>query len=201
MFDYFIGQIKDKTPAHLVLEVNGIAFKMLIPLSTYERLPTTGEIKIFAYLGIQSGLQENVIRLFGFATLEERKLFHLLITVDRIGPMLALRMLSSSSVAQIKQAVVSEDTKLLERMRGVGAKTAQRIVLELKETLQRWVLSSSSSSGSSKSAVDLHTDAILALISLGYQRTMAEKAVKAILQRRPKIDTIEEIVKLVLQQA
>lgn len=200
MFDYFIGQIKEKTPSYLVLEVNGIAFKLLIPLSTYEKLSDKGETKVFAYLVTQGGVQENMVRLFGFATLDERKMFQLLITVDRVGPMMAIRILSGSSVAQIKQTVISDNIKLLERIKGVGTKTAQRIMLELKETLQRWVLSVPTANGIPVTQVDLHTDAILALVSLGYQRAMAEKAVKNALQNRPTPRNTGDIVKSVLQQ-
>ncbi len=199
MFDYFIGWIKGKNPAYLVLEVNNIAFKLLIPMSTYEQLPGEGEVKIFTYLGIQSGLQESAVRLFGFATLEERKLFELLITVDRVGPMMALRILSGGSVAEIKQAVLTDNIKFLERIKGVGTKTAQRIILDLKETLQRWMLPQSVSIGGQIQQDNPVTDAVFALIELGYSRAAAEKAVQAVLHKIPKLYKSEDIIKFVLQ--
>ena len=199
MFDYFIGQIKSKNPAAAVLETNGIAFRFLIPITTYEKLPASGQVKLFAYLAVQGGMGATEINLYGFAAAEERQLFQLFLTVTRVGPSMALRIVSGASVAQTCQAIASDNTKFLAKIKGVGEKTAQRIIMELKETINtRFPITQSTiTSATEQTAV---TDAILALVSLGYQRVTAEKSVKETIKTLAPTASTEDIVRKALKQ-
>ena len=205
MFEYLIGQIQEKTPTYVVLEVNGIAFKLFVPLSTYEKLPDQGEVKIYVSLYLQNALQGVNVRLYGFASTLERKFFQLLSTVNRVGPNTALKILSGISLAEFRQAVLSEDIGLIGRVKGVGQKTAQRMIVELKETFRTWVVPAGSGppdgeAGRSGGA-DFTTDAVLALVSLGYSRLAAEKAVKNAWQKVPPNSQLADLIKMSLRQA
>lgn len=197
MFDYFIGAIKSKNPASAVLEVNGIAFRFMIPVTTYEKLPASGEAKIFADLAVQGGMQSPEIKLYGFATAEERQMFQLLLSVNRVGPSMALRIISGGSPQQISQAILSDNIRFLSKIKGVGEKTAQRIIMELKETISvRFPMTQTAlMQAPDQTAV---TDAILALVALGYQRTVAEKSVKEVLISLSPRSSTEDIVRKAL---
>lgn len=201
MFDYLTGRLMEKHPTYAVLENNGLAFKLFIPLSTYDKLPSDGEIKIYTHLHLQSSMQESTIRLYGFITLEERHLFQLLCTVQRVGPTVALRILSGASVNEFRQAVVSENLQYIAKIRGLGTKTAQRIIVELKEILSTWRLPSETKVEREITGSDFITDAMLALVALGYPRLTADKAVKKAISQMPQDFTAEELVKKALQQA
>jgi len=176
MIEYITGQIKQKSPANAVVEINGIAYRLLIPASTYEKLSDSGNVTLYTSLIISGGMQTaGEFKLFGFFTQEERQLFQMLCSVTRIGPLLALRMLSGASVNQIKQAIASDNLAFLARIKGVGDKTAQRIVLELKDTIKSATILEPGTMASSNFAI---TEAILVLAALGYQRSQAEKCIK-----------------------
>lgn len=198
MFEYLTGELIEKTPAYSIIRTGGIAFRVLTPLSTYEFLPDKGEVKLFTELYLASSVQDNVVRLYGFATLEERKLFQLLCTVQRVGPNTALRILSGASVKEFRQAVLSENLRYLEKIKGVGSKTAQRIVLELKESLSTLIHQPSEIIGQPDS--DLITDAILSLVKLGYPRLAAEHVVREVTKKMESNFTTEDLVKKALQQ-
>ena len=163
------GEIAKKTPESVVIAVNGVGYEVSIPLSTYETLPVQGEkTSILTHLHVR----ENELSLFGFATEQERQLFRLLQDVNRVGPTLALQVLSGCSVAKFKQYVVAEDEKTLSNMvKGIGKKTARRLVMELKPAMDE--IQVEAESGGSESA----EDAVEALVSLGSNRTEAQKAV------------------------
>jgi Holliday junction DNA helicase RuvA len=173
MYEYFDGRITSRKPTHAVLDVNGVGYLFCIPLSTYDALPSQGNVRIFAHLHVQ----EDSMRLFGFATEKERELFRLLNRVSGIGPMTALNALSSVSVDQLVRAIAGEDMRCLKAVRGLGAKKAQRIILELKDVLGLWALAEAGGEGIAvRTAAN---DAILALVSLGFTRAQSEAAVKA----------------------
>lgn len=199
MIECLIGEIVQKNPAYVVLKIGGIAFKLLTPLSTYESLPAKGEVKIFTEFYMSASAQENSVRIYGFTTIEERKLFQLLCTVQRVGPTTALQILSGISVSDFRQAVLSENIRYLEKIKGVGNKTAQRIIIELKEAFSTW-LPKAPHDKSLKDKGDLITDAVLALVSLGYPRLSAEKAVQKATKNVKEKFTAEDLVKKSLRQ-
>ena len=193
MLDYIRGRVINKSPTRLILEVAGIGYLLHIPLSTFEKIPKHGEVTILTQLFIR----EDQIKIFGFATGEERDLFQLLLSVNGIGPNTAIMILSGSTVDDIKRAVINEDAKALERIKGVGKKTAERIILELKETIKE--ITTSISTGMDVQQKAFVSDAVMALISLGYGRSIAEKAVSDAAKKLQTIDNIEVLVREALK--
>ncbi len=193
MLDYIRGQVVSKSPTRLILEVSGIGYLLYIPLSTFEKIPSHGEVTILTQLFVR----EDQLKIFGFATREERDLFQLLLSVNGIGPNTAVAILSGSTVDDIKHAVVDGDARTLEKIKGVGKKTAERIILELKETIKEIVTSMPIDMDLQQKA--LVTDAVMALISLGYGRSVAEKAVGEAVKRVQAIDNIEALIREALK--
>lgn len=198
MIEYISGELKEKNPGAAVLDINGIAYRVLIPYSTYEKLPAQGRVSLFTILIVQGGMQSTgELRLYGFISREERQIFQLLCSVTRVGPLLALRILSGSSVNDIKSAIVSENTAFLSRIKGVGLKTAQRIIIELKDAFKGWEATESIKTSGQNSII---TEAVLVLVALGYQRNSAEKSVREVMRKAlPEIST-EILVKHVLKE-
>jgi Holliday junction DNA helicase RuvA len=166
-----------------VLNVHGVGYHILIPLSSYDRLPTPGTpLTLLTHLQIR----EDAHVLFGFATPSERDLFRLLIGhVSGIGPKTALDVLSGTSVTSFKAAVVAGDAKALAQVKGIGKKTAERIIVELKDKVgvaAAWEAASESHAPTPREAEI--NDAVLALIALGYKQVDAHKAVKAFVDTR-----------------
>lgn len=179
------GRVWEAYPNRLVLDVHGVGYEVNIPISTYDRLqPVDGvEIELRTHLHIR----ETAQTLYGFATEEERDVFLLLIDrVSGIGPAIAMAVLSGMPVPSFKAAVVSGDTAALSKVKGVGKKTAERIVLELKDKVGVVDTWQEAASGHVPPAA---ADAELALIALGYKQVDARKAVKKVLEEDPSAAT------------
>lgn len=194
MFDYINGDVVHKTPTAIVIETNGIGYKIHIPLSTFERIPDREKIKIFTRLLINKDFE---IKVYGFSSLEERGLFDLLLSVNGVGPNMALIILSAGSVSQFKRFVIGNDSKALQRIKGIGKKTAERIILELKETIVSIVPGEVSTTEVRELATI--SDAIMALISLGYARQAAEKAVNLATENLGASAKVEVLIKEALK--
>jgi Holliday junction DNA helicase RuvA len=178
MIAFLRGKIAEALPNQITLDVNGVGYHAAIPLSTYDRLPQGGgEVTLLTHYHVT----ERDHLLFGFLTGEERDLFRLLMNhVSGIGPKMALSVLSGLPVADFKDAVVRGDVAMLARTRGVGKKTAERIVLELKDkvgVVDAWQ-AAESAKGAHDPSRQAQSDAILALIALGYKQGEAQKAVQ-----------------------
>ena len=193
MLDYIRGRVVSKSPTRLILEVAGIGYQLHIPLSTFEKIPNHEEVTVLTQLFIK----EDQIKIFGFATGEERNLFQLLLSVNGIGPITAITILSGSCVDDIKDAVAREDAKALEKIKGVGKKTAERIILELKGIIKE--ISPAMPSGIDTGQKALVSDAVMALVSLGYGRPVAENAVSEAIRRLRTIDNVEVLVREALK--
>ena len=193
MLDYIRGRVVNKSPTRIVLEVSSIGYLLHIPLSTFEKIPDQGEVLLHTQLFIR----DDQVKVFGFATEEERGLFQLLLSVTGIGPNTAINILSGSAVEDIKQAVIMEDAKALAKIKGVGKKTSERIVLELKERIKE--IATTLPSGLDSKQKTLIADAVMALISLGYGRAVAEKAVSEAARRLQTVDNIEVLVREALK--
>lgn len=193
MLDYIRGRVVNKAPTRIVLEVSSVGYLLHIPLSTFEKIPDHGEVLLHTQLFIR----DDQVKVFGFATEEERGLFQLLLSVTGIGPNTAINILSGSAVDDIKQAVIMEDAKALEKIKGVGKKTSERIVLELKERIKE--IATTLPSGLDSRQKTLIADAVMALISLGYGRAVAEKAVSEAARRLQTVDNIEVLVREALK--
>ncbi len=194
MFDYINGRVVHKTPTAIVIEANGIGYKIHIPLSTFERIPDKEKIKILTRLLISKDFE---VKVYGFLSLEERDLFDLLISISGVGPNMALTILSASSVSQFKKFVVGNDSQALQRIKGVGKKTAERIILELKETIVSIVPEEVSSVEAQELATK--SDAIMALISLGYARPSAERAINLASKNLDASEKVEVLIKEALK--
>lgn len=194
MFDYVNGKIVHKTPTAIVIETNGVGYKIHIPLSTFERITDKEKTKIFTKLLINKDFE---VRIYGFSSLEERDLFDLLLSVNGVGPNMALTILSASSVGQFKKSVIANDSKALQSIKGIGKKTAERIILELKESIASIVPEQVSSNETQELAII--SDAIMALISLGYARTAAEKAVSLASKNLDASEKVETLIKEALK--
>jgi len=178
MITYLHGKLVESLPTQITVDVNGVGYDVLIPLSSYDRLPTRGgEVKVLTHLAIR----EDAHVLYGFMTAAERDLFRLLIhTVSGIGPKIALNVLSGMNVMALRGAVATGDIKALSQISGVGRKTAERIVVELKDKIGAagaWE-ASSAQKGLSDADQKLN-DAVLALLALGYKPADAHEAIRA----------------------
>lgn len=193
MLDFIRGRVVRKSPTRLVLEVAGIGYLLHIPLSTFEKIPNHEETTVLTQLFIK----EDQIKIFGFATGEERDLFQLLLSVNGIGPTTAITILSGSCVDDIKDAISREDAKALEKIKGIGKKTAERIVLELKGVIKE--MSYPADSGIVTGQKALVSDAVMALVSLGYGRPVAEHAVNEAMKKLKTIDNVEVLVREALK--
>ncbi|MFO8007813.1 MAG: Holliday junction branch migration protein RuvA [Candidatus Brocadiia bacterium] len=172
MIEFLQGELAGSAPDAVVLRVGGVAFSVQVPLSTYDALPGEGaQCRLLTHLHVR----EDELSLYGFATAEERQLFRMLLPVSHVGPAVALRVLSACNVAQFKRFILDEDSDSLKTLiKGIGAKTARRLVLELQEPVKELAVEAAPSA--LDEAVE---DAIQALVTLGEPRARAERAVLA----------------------
>ena len=198
MITFLEGKLVGSLPTQAVVDVGGVGYEVFIPLSSYDRLPPIGQpIHILTHLAVR----EDAHVLYGFMTTAERDLFRLLVNhVSGIGPKLALAVLSGMSVNNFKAAVVNSDIIAIAKISGLGKKTAERIVLELKDKLgvaAAWEAASATHAPTAEQ--EQANEAVLALIALGYKQIDAHKAVRD-LQTQDQSKSAEELVKLALQK-
>lgn len=199
MITFLEGTLVETLPMQIVVAVHGVGYQVSIPLSSFDKLPAVGaQIKILTHLQVR----EDAHILFGFMTVAERDLFRLLINnVSGIGPKTALDILSGISISQFKSAVIAGDAGLLSKTKGIGKKTAERIIVELKDKVgiaAAWEAASESHAPSAEET--LVNDAVLALIALGYKQVDAHKAVKQMFDKGDKSKhTTEELVRQALK--
>ena len=193
MIAYLEGILSEKRSTQAVIDVNGVGYFAFVPLSTYERLPEIGEkIRLLTHTHVR----EDAFVLYGFATREERELFELLLGVNGIGPKSALMVLSSISIDQFQRSILQEDLSLLTKISGIGKKTAQRLIVELKEKLQKSEALSAESI-KFKTGDNTTDEALAALLSLGYDRGEAREALQRVTSEKKKMSA-EELVKKAL---
>jgi Holliday junction DNA helicase RuvA len=197
MITFLEGTLAEALPTHVVVAVHGVGYQVQIPLSSFDRLPAAGaNIRILTHLQVR----EDAHILYGFMTGEERDLFRLLVEhVSGIGPKMALAVLSGMSVASFKAAVVNGAVAEISRVKGVGKKTAERVVLELKDKVGVAAAWEAASMKQGEGAEEIN-DAVLALISLGYKQVDAHKAVKQVIESEPGQKTTEELVRKALKR-
>ncbi len=193
MIDYIKGQIIELTPTELILECGGIGYSILISLQTFEKL----QLETKAVVYIHHYLREEEELYFGFATKDERELFRLLISVSGIGVGSARMMLSSLSSDEIRSAIISENVNRIKSVKGIGLKTAQRLVLELKDKVVKGEGSDSSALFKNSNAVV--DEATTALVMLGFTKPNINKVIPQILKENPSAK-VEDIIKAALQK-
>ena len=199
MITFLEGLLAEALPTHVVVAVQGIGYHVFIPLSSYDKLPPPGQpIKILTHLQVR----EDAHILYGFMTHAERDLFRLLVThVSGIGPKTALDVLSGTTVSAFKSAVVSGDAALLAKTKGIGKKTAERIIVELKDKVGIAAAWEAASAAHAPTPEETQVnDAVLALISLGYKQVDAHKAVKAAWEKGGPAQQSEGLVRGALKQ-
>jgi Holliday junction DNA helicase RuvA len=192
MITFLEGTLVEALPTHVVVGVHGVGYHVAIPLSSYDRLPPVGQpIKILTHLQIR----EDAHVLYGFMSHAERDLFRLLVAnVSGIGPKTALDVLSGSTVAHFKAAVVAGDAGLLAKTKGIGRKTAERIIVELKDKVGVAAVWEAASAAHAPTPEETQvSDAVLALISLGYKQADAHKAVRQAWDKGAR--EVEELVR------
>ena len=191
MIAHLIGKLIYKSPDHSIVDVNGIGYKIFTPLSTYYVLPKTGES---VTLHIHTRVREDELKLFGFLTEEEQTIFEKLITINKVGPKLALGILSGMSPANLLTAVMSNDAARLSAIPGVGKKTAERLTLEMKDKLSDLTFGIEHQPDA-ESPGGSYEDALSALVNLGYKRPQAEKSLKSAYNKMGKDSSLEDLIK------
>ena len=188
MINHIEGKLVEKTPTEVIIDCNGVGYHINISLHTYSLLPDSESLKLFTFLQIR----EDAHTLYGFVEKQERELFKLLLSVSGVGASTARTMLSSLAPGQIIQAIASNDLGTMQLMKGIGAKTAQRVILDLKDKVLK-IYAIEEISGISYNTNK--EEALSALEVLGYIRKNAEKVVEKIIVNSPAA-TVEELIKL-----
>lgn len=198
MIAYIDGKLTLKDPTYVIIDVNGIGYQIKISLSTYSSLPEGERCKLHTYLHIK----EDAHTLYGFTTAAEKDIFLHLISISGVGPNTGLMILSSLSVEEVQQAIVREDVRTIQQVKGIGAKTAQRVILELKDKLKKEVLVADTTSIVSPSAYNTNrAEALSALVTLGFAKNVAEKTLDAIIKREGGNLSVEELIKFALKSS
>lgn len=191
MITHIKGRLIEKNPTDVVIDCNGVGYLLHISLHTFSLIPDGEVLQLYTHLQIK----EDAHTLFGFVEKSEREIFRLLISVSGIGASTARTMLSSLHPDQIKEAIASNDVATIQSIKGIGAKTAQRVIIDLKDKILKVYNIDEVSVSQSNTNKD---EALSALETLGFNRKIAEKAIDKVLKQSPK-QTVENIIKQALK--
>jgi Holliday junction DNA helicase RuvA len=192
------GILRFKSPGHITVEVNGVGYRVFIPLSTFYELADEGSP---IALNVYTAVREDAIHLYGFRTPEEKQLFELLLSVNGIGPKLAIGLLSGVSSADFIRAVFTEDRQTLTKIPGVGKKMAERMILELRDRVVKLAPQEPREEARAESTLDaVREDALSALVNLGYKKSAAKTVVDRILDDPAEGLALEAILKRALKE-
>lgn len=191
MITHIRGKLVEKNPTYAIIECNGVGYYLNISLHTYSNIPDSEAVKLYTYLNIR----EDAHTLFGFFEKVEREIFKLLISVSGVGPSIGRSMLSSMTPEQIQHAIASEDVATIQSVKGIGAKTAQRVIIDLRDKI---VKTYDISEDSLQSNNTIKEEALSALEVLGFSRKQMEKLVQKIIQETPNT-SLENIIKQALK--
>ena len=197
MIAYLKGKLAYKDPTKVIIDVQGVGYEVRVSLHTYAAMQEVEEnCRLFTYLHIK----EDAHTLFGFREISEKNMFLDLISINGVGPGTGLMILSSLNPEELHQAIIHEEVKTIQAVKGIGAKTAQRIILELKDKMKKGETPVSSST-SLPAHNTLRNEALSALVTLGINRSVAEKNLDTILKNRQGSVTLEELIKLALKNS
>lgn len=185
------GRLVEKSPTEVVVDCNGVGYLLHISLNTFSNLPDHENVILYTHLSIR----EDAHTLFGFINKIEREVFKLLISVSGVGPSIARTMCSSMTSEEIQQAIASENVAVIQSVKGIGAKTAQRVIVDLKDKILKTFTLSEDSIGSNNTNKD---EALSALEVLGFNRKQSDKVVTSVLKVNPEA-SVESIIKLALK--
>lgn len=196
MISYLKGRLVHKDPAHVIIEVNGIGYQVSISLNTFSDIKDKEDILLSTYLQVR----EDAHILYGFSTDREKGMFQHLISVNGVGPSTAMVVLSYLPPEELRAAIVREDATTLQSIKGIGGKTAQRLILELKDKLRKEA-GEETANASAPSHNKTRQEALTALMTLGIARPAAEKSLDTVLKKSGNSLTLEELVKQALRNA
>lgn len=202
MIDYIKGELAELTPVQAVVEAYGVGYAMNISLNTYEAIQGKKDAKLYVHESLVTGGRDDSYTFFGFASKQERDLYRLLITVSGVGANTARMILSSASPSELANAISTGNERLLKGVKGIGLKTAQRIIVDLKDKILSLGIAQEVSAGTAAGStipVDVRDEAVAALTMLGFSPAPTAKVVTAILTDDASL-TVEQVVKLALKQ-
>ena len=202
MIEYIKGELAELTPAQAVVEAYGVGYALNISLNTYENIQGKNDVKLYVHESLVTGGRDDSYTFFGFATKQERDLYRLLITVSGVGANTARMILSAAPPAELAGAISSGNERLLKGVKGIGLKTAQRIIVDLKDKILSLGIAQEVSAGSAADSTipsDVRDEAVAALTMLGFSPAPTAKVVTAILTDDPSLP-VEQEVKLALKQ-
>ncbi len=194
MYDYLRGKIAEITPAYVVIDINGIGYFVRVSMHTYEKIQSLEDTLLY----VEFIVREDGHFLYGFSDKEERELFRQLISVSGIGSSSAMLVLSAMSPSQFAEAIVNEDVAMLKSIKGIGPKTAKRMIVELKDKILK-NYQTESVSGISGRENQIFNEASVALEVLGYPRKMTSKVIRQLIKENPSIN-VEQIIKFALKR-
>lgn len=197
MIAFLRGKLVHREPTHVVIEVNGVGYHIHISLQTFSAVKEQENVFLFTHLAIR----EDAHILFGFASEGEKRLFQQLTSVNGVGPSTAIVMLSYMNESELKSAIVREDAVALQSIKGIGGKTAQRVIIELKDKLKKESWEESQPSISQGGYNTVRKEALSALLTLGLPKAVAEKSIDAVLKKSGNTVTLEDLVKQALKNA
>lgn len=203
MIDYIKGELAELTPAQAVVEAYGVGYALNISLNTYEAIQGKENVKLFVHEALVTGGRDDSYTFYGFASKQERDLYRLLITVSGVGANTARMILSSASPSELCNAISTSNERVLKSVKGIGLKTAQRIIVELKDKIDTVGLEGAAGTAGTKLAAPVHSEvyeeAVAALTMLGFAAAPSQKVVSALLQEEPAAP-VEKVIKLALKQ-
>lgn len=202
MIDYIKGELAELTPAQAVVEAYGVGYALNISLNTYEAIQGKENVKLFVHEALVTGGRDDSYTFYGFASKQERDLYRLLITVSGVGANTARMILSSASPSELCNAISTSNERVLKSVKGIGLKTAQRIIVDLKDKILSLGIAQEVAAGTATDStipVDVRDEAVAALTMLGFSPAPAAKVVTAILTDDATLP-VEQVVKLALKQ-
>lgn len=202
MIDYIKGELAELTPAQAVVEAYGVGYALNISLNTYEAIQGKESVKLFVHEALVTGGRDDSYTFYGFASKQERDLYRLLITVSGVGANTARMILSSASPSELCNAISTGNERVLKSVKGIGLKTAQRIIVDLKDKILSLGIAQEVAAGiaaDSTIPVDVRDEAVAALTMLGFSPAPTAKVVTAILTDDATLP-VEQVVKLALKQ-
>lgn len=202
MIDYIKGELAELTPAQAVVEAYGVGYALNISLNTYEAIQGKENVKLFVHEALVTGGRDDSYTFYGFASKQERDLYRLLITVSGVGANTARMILSSASPSELCNAISTSNERVLKSVKGIGLKTAQRIIVDLKDKILSLGIAQEVTAGTATDStipVDVRDEAVAALTMLGFSPAPTAKVVTAILTDDATLP-VEQVVKLALKQ-
>jgi len=192
MITHIDGILEEKTPAFTIIDVNGIGYLLYITLNTYSELPDKGRVRLLTHFVVR----EDAQLLYGFSTIEERQMFKELINVSGVGASTAMLVLSSLKPDEVASAIINEDVDMFKKIKGIGSKSAQRIIVDLKDKVSKFEFSIQISGNQDNT---IKNEALSALMVLGVDKKKAEDVISRIIENAENSLTVEELIKKTLK--